>query len=136
MCWRKCFPVVALLMALGTLSLSGCSSCNVSKGSYTNSGGSEEYILLSLKRDSTYTLKYETWAPGRHENKTSKEFDGQFSCEGKSITLKSEAEIYNAQLVTVGANPIGIDPKAKALQFDASRSDVNHFLSNEVLYLE
>jgi hypothetical protein len=103
-------------------------------GSYSNLGGSEEYIQLNLKSDNRYVLKHETWAPGAYENRGKSEFHGLYSCDGNSLVLTGNNISNQANLEKVGINPLGIDRNTEILKFDESSDLENKFLSNEILY--
>jgi len=108
------------LTLLTVLCISSCNECNVNPGNYTSSGGSEQNTNLTLSADNSFILKHDNWQPGHYEKRDSTQSNGTWSCSKNKITLKEDNSTYSAELITVGANPLGLDANSKAIMFGAN----------------
>lgn len=122
-----------LFFLLAVTSITACSQCVISKGSYISAGGSEQSTTLILLNGNNASLKHESWKPGGYEKRTVTNIAGSWVCNNNKLTLKIKSDEYTAKQVSIGKNPLGLDENTKALHFKATA--INSILSNETLYL-
>jgi len=122
------------LALLATTTLTACNQCDIKEGSYTSAGGSEQSTNLILSADNTFVVSHETWQPGHYEKRDTSQLNGEWACTNKRITLNTQRNSYNAELVVIGENPLGLDAASKALLFVANTSEAESYLSKQLLY--
>ena len=122
-----------IFFLLAATSITACAQCDISEGRYISAGGSEQSTTLILLADNKASLKHESWKPAGYEKRTIKNMAGSWSCNKNKLSLKMNGDEYNAELVSIGKNPLGLDENTKALHFKAAAN--NSILSNETLYL-
>jgi len=117
---------------LTAFTLSACNECNVKPGSYTSVGGSEQSTRLTLSEGNNFVVTHDNWQPGHYEKRDTTQSNGTWSCSKNKITLKGDNSTYNAELITVGANPLGLDANSKAIMF-GENTGVD-YLNKQMLY--
>ena len=116
--------------------LSACGQCNVTEGNYVNSGGSEQSTHLKLSSDKTFSLNHDEWQAGQYDKRDTTKLAGIWSCKKQFITLQVQGKTHNAELITIGENPLGLDANTRALFFSASPDNKDSYLYNTILYPE
>lgn len=123
-----------VLALLTFITIVACSQSTLKGEIYTDSGGNEKAIAINLLSSGEFVLNREVWQPGLYEDRQSIITKGQWLFKNDKIMLEVNGEVYIADLITIGSNPLGLDENILVLHFRNNPANERIFLDDEILY--
>jgi len=122
-----------LMIALLT-SVEVNADCGNLPGKFEIAGGSEYSIELMISKNKIQLI-HSTWLPTQYENRSTNNYSGTITCNRMNIKAQFSGELVEAELGTVGKNPLGLNESGIVIKFGDVVPTKFKFLRN-VLLLE